>query len=337
MNVPSKVKILSRILGVAAPKAGNIAPMSIGFLLFDGFQPIDLAGPWQAFSTANEELGRAAYLLTTIGTDIVATTWDQGLRVHISCNLAESATTPLDVLIVPGGAGVYKAMQNNVLLEWVRDKDRSTHRTCSICTGAFLLAAAGLLNDRKVTTHWRSAARLQQEFPRLSVNDEMIYCESGKYWTTAGVSAGIDLALALIERDLGLELSQRVARRLVVYLRRSGDQRQYSQTLRLQDRASAPFSELIGQLEMRLDRVWSIDDMAHTCGMSRRTFQRKFLLHFGVPPTEALSALRREHAEILAHSGKLSHKEIARRVGLTEYRPVRSQGSVSGEQVLVTP
>jgi len=305
----------------AAPNPGRIAPIPVGFLLFDGFQPIDLAGPWQAFSTANEELGRPAYVLSTIGGRPMAATSDNGLLVHVAHTLAQAAPLGLDALIIPGGAGVHAATRDNVLVEWIRAVDRSTRRTCSVCTGAFLLAAAGLLNERKVTTHWRSAARLQKEFPRLSVSDEMIYCESGKYWTTAGVSAGIDLALALIERDFGPDLSQRVARRLVVYLRRSGDQRQYSQTLRLQDRAGAPFGELIKRIEGRLDRAWSIDEMAQACAMSRRTFQRKFAAHFGVPPMEALGALRREHADILAHSGKLSHKDIARRVGLAEYRP----------------
>ena len=124
------------------------------------------------------------------------------------------------------------------------------------------------------------------------MEDDRLYVDSGKYWTSAGVSAGIDLALALIERDHGPELSQQVARRLVVFMRRGGDQRQYSQTLRLQDRAGAPFRELVQKMEARLSARWSIDDMADACGMSRRTFQRKFIAHFGVAPTEVLRMLR---------------------------------------------
>jgi len=291
--------------------------MLIAFLLFDGFQPIDLAGPWQAFATANEEMGALAYRLVTTGRQDRAVSADGALKMHVDHNLEAAAGLPIDVLVVPGGLGIHAASADLQLLHWLRDRDQATRRTCSVCTGAFLLAAAGLLNGREVTTHWRSAERLQREFPALRVSDDKIYCESAKYWTTAGVTAGIDLALALIERDHGADISQRVARRLVVYLRRDGDQRQYSQTLRIQDRASAPFRQLIEQIEARLEQDWSVDAMAAECNMSRRSFQRKFTQNFGMTPMAALHSLRRERAEILASSGRLSGKEIQRHTKLT--------------------
>lgn len=200
-------------------------------------------------------------------------------------------------------------------LEWLRRQDQVTQRTCSVCTGAFLLAAAGLLDGQTVTTHWRAADQLRRQFPAVTVHDDRIYCESGKYWTSAGVTAGIDLSITLIERDCGTDVAQRVARRLVVYLRRNGDQRQYSQTLRTQDRAGAPFRELIEQLESSLAKTWSVNDMADVSGMSRRSFQRKFTEHFGIPPMEVLRNLRLERAAVIEHAGKLSRKEIARQVG----------------------
>jgi transcriptional regulator GlxA family with amidase domain len=289
--------------------------MQVAFLLFDGFQPIDLAGPWQALATANEELGRTHYRLLTVAAQAVNATTDQGLRVQADHSLAQAWEVPLAMIVIPGGDGVHRALLDPDTLAWLRHHDLGTQRTCSVCTGAFLLAAAGLLEGRAVTTHWRAADRLRRQFPALTVHDDRIYCESGKYWTAAGVTAGIDLALALIEKDCGTDVAQRVARRLVVYLRRNGDQRQYSQTLRTQDRAGAPFRGLLEKIEATLSAPWSVDDMAEASGMSRRSFQRKFSAHFGTTPTEVLRNLRLERAAALEATGKLSRKEIARQVG----------------------
>ncbi|XAH25145.1 AraC family transcriptional regulator [Xylophilus sp. GW821-FHT01B05] len=294
------------------PKTGRTAPIDIVFLVFEGFQPIDLAGPWQAFSTANDELGHARYRLRTCGTASVAASTDAGLRLQVDLDLEQSLSSPMHTVIVPGGEGIHRASSDPQMLDWVRAQDALSQRTCSVCTGAFLLAAAGLLDGCRVTTHWRSAAQLQGRFPKLIVNDELIFCQSTKYWTTAGVSAGIDLALTLIENDCGARLAQKVARRLVVYLRRGGDQRQYSQTLRAQDRAEGPFSELVGQMEARLSHAWSIDEMADICNMSRRTFQRKFKSAFGIPALEVLNNLRAERREVVQRSGRHSQKQMDR-------------------------
>lgn len=286
------------------------------FVLYDGFQPLDLAGPWQAFSSANEEAGRKLYRLSTIAAAQQVSTWDQGLRMQVDGIFADDGDEPFDMVFVPGGPGADFAGAHGETRAWLRRRDASAARTCSVCTGAFVLAAAGLLDGRAVTTHWRSADRLRQLYPALRVQDDRIYIESGKYWTSAGVTAGIDLALALIERDFGADLSQRVARRLVVFMRRNGDQRQYSQALRLQDRVAAPFRELVEKIEARLSARWSVDDMADACQMSRRTFQRKFAAHFGVAPTEVLKRLRLERAQALAASGKVSRKEMEREFAL---------------------
>ncbi|MGS1106933.1 GlxA family transcriptional regulator [Achromobacter anxifer] len=288
------------------------APLRVLFVLYDGFQPLDLAGPWQAFSSANEEAGRMLYRLGTIAAAPLVSTWEQGLRMQVDGTFADDGDEPLDMLFVPGGPGADLAGAHGETRAWLRRRDADAGRTCSVCTGAFVLAAAGLLDGRAVTTHWRSADRLRQLHPALRVEDDRIYVESGKYWTSAGVTAGIDLALALIERDFGADLSQRVARRLVVFMRRNGDQRQYSQALRLQDRVAAPFRDLVEKIEAQLSARWSVDDMADACQMSRRTFQRKFAAHFGVAPTEVLKRLRLERAQALAASGKMSRKEMAR-------------------------
>ncbi|WP_373824127.1 GlxA family transcriptional regulator, partial [Achromobacter insuavis] len=200
-------------------------------------------------------------------------------------------------------------------LAWLRRRSPQARRTCSVCTGAFLLAAASLLDGRRVTTHWRSADRLRQLYPGLRVEDDRIFIESGAIWTSAGVTAGIDLALALIERDAGAQVSQDVARRLVVFMRRNGDQRQYSQSLRLQDRLAAPFRDLVEKIEASLSARWSVDDMPHACHMSRRTFQRKFAAHFGVTPSEVLRQLRRERDGALRAAGRASGKVLRHALG----------------------
>lgn len=291
------------------------------FVLYDGFQPLDLAGPWQAISSANEEAGKPLYQLRTIAAAPVVATWEQGLRMQVDGTFEHDGDAPIDMLFVPGGPGVDRASAHAETMAWLRRRDAVTPRTCSVCTGAFVLAAAGLLDGRAVTTHWRSADRLRQKYPALRVQDDRIFIESGKYWTSAGVTAGIDLALALIERDFGAALSQQVARRLVVFMRRDGDQRQYSQTLRLQDRVAAPFRDLVEKIEARLSARWTVDDMADACHMSRRTFQRKFAAHFGVAPTEVLRRLRQERADALQASGKISKKAVRQHVGPKHNRP----------------
>ena len=298
-----------------APESAPIAPQRVLFVLYDGFQPLDLAGPWQAFSSANEESGRQLYALNTIAASPVVTTWEQGLRMQVDGTFEADDDAPIDMLLVPGGPGVDRAAAHGETRAWLRRRNDGTRRTSSVCTGAFILAAAGLLDGRAVTTHWRSADRLRKLYPGLRVDDDRIFIESGKYWTSAGVTAGIDLALALIERDFGAALSQQVARRLVVFMRRNGDQRQYSQTLRLQDRVAAPFRELVEKMEARLSARWSVDDMADACGMSRRTFQRKFAAHFGVAPTEVLRRLREERAGALEGAGKMTRKAVEQHVG----------------------
>ena len=278
--------------GTRVPIIAPIAPKRVVFVLYDGFQPLDLAGPWQAFSSANEEAEAALYQLGTVAAEPVVATWDQGLRMQVDCTFSEDGDGPVDMIVVPGGPGVERASAHGETRAWLPARRRHAphlqrlHRRLP----AGLRRPARRPRRHHALALGRPAA---PAVPALRVEDDRLYVDSGKYWTSAGVSAGIDLALALIERDHGPELSQQVARRLVVFMRRGGDQRQYSQTLRLQDRAGAPFRELVQKMEARLSARWSIDDMADACGMSRRTFQRKFIAHFGVAPTEVLHAAAR--------------------------------------------
>lgn len=258
-------------------------PLSVGFLLHDGFQPIDLAGPWQVLCSANDELGRLHSQLHTVGKRSCVISADGGLAVQICAAL--DSDFPMDLLIVPGGPGIHHAALDPDILGWLRRADRLTQRTCCVGSGAYALAAAGLLDGHRVTIHWKQVERLRWSYPAIEVLDEQIYAHSGKYWTSAGITAGMDLALELIEQ---------------------------SRALLLQDRAAAPFRELLAQLACSLDQGWPIDRMAKVCGMSRRSFQRKFTASIGMPPAAALGALRSEQAGMLARGGSISRKAITR-------------------------
>ena len=181
--------------GTRVPIIAPIAPKRVVFVLYDGFQPLDLAGPWQAFSSANEEAEAALYQLGTVAAEPVVATWDQGLRMQVDCTFSEDGDGPVDMIVVPGGPGVERASAHGRTRAWLRRRDAGTRRTCSVCTGAFLLACAGLLDGRVVTTHWRSADRLRQLYPAAGGGRPPLRGQR-QYWTSAGVSAGIDLALA---------------------------------------------------------------------------------------------------------------------------------------------
>lgn len=216
------------------------SPRMIDVLAFPDVQLLDVAGPVQVFASAND-LAAAAGLPRPYRPRVVA----QSGTVSASAGLGlvgealPDAREPCDTLIVAGGWGVHQAVQNRELVDWVRARSAHARRTASVCTGAFLLAAAGLLNERRAVTHWTRCAELAARFPAVRVESDPIFIRDGDVWTSAGVTAGIDLSLALVEDDLGRALALDVARQLVVFLKRPGGQAQFSAALSLQNRASA--------------------------------------------------------------------------------------------------
>jgi transcriptional regulator GlxA family with amidase domain len=178
-------------------------------------------------------------------------------------------------------------------------------RTCSVCTGAFLLAAAGLLNGRRATTHWRWAESLQAQYPEVSVEADPIFLRDGSIWTSAGVSAGIDLALALVEEDLGHGIALRVARRLVVFLKRPGSQTQFSAALAAQTRDGGRFGELHAWIAANLRHELRIEHLAEQAHMSPRHFARVYAASTGMTPAKAIEAMRVEAARrLLEENGR---------------------------------
>ncbi len=222
-----------RVPSFSAKREGGRRLRRIVFVAFEEALLLDLAGPFQAFASARDLAAHRGlpdpYALAVVSPAGGSTRTSSGLAI---------ATQPLaavrgavDTLVALGGLGSRQALHDQALVDWIAARAKRARRVCSVCTGAFLLAAAGLLDGRRVATHWRAAQELQQRYPRLRVDPEPIYVRDGKLWTSAGVTAGIDLALALIEEDLGRGLALALARHLVVFLKRPGGQSQFSALL----------------------------------------------------------------------------------------------------------
>jgi transcriptional regulator GlxA family with amidase domain len=281
-------------------------------LVYDGVQVLDVAGTAQALTTANEEGATPQYDLRicTLAGPAVTTASGFGL---VAEPLPRSGT--VDTVFIPGGPGVQRLrLSKDAILAIMRLCKRS-RRICAICTGAFALAETGMLDNRTAVTHWRSCARFAREFPRINVDPEPLFVRDGHIWTTAGVTAGIDLTLSLIEEDHGSALASRVARRLVVYMRRPGGQRQYSEPMALQEATADPYRELLQSIASRPSSTWTVHDMAAAAGQTTRSFHRKFVAATGTTPAEAVERIRCDIARSLLQTTALKMAQIAGKTG----------------------
>ena len=279
---------------------------------YDGAQLIDIAGPTQTLTTANEEGASPPYAVRLAAVSSGPIRTASGVKL-IADPLPRAVT--IDTLLVPGGPGVHMFRKDRRALAALQRLCMRSRRICAVCTGAFALAEIGLLNKCRVVTHWRSCAQLAEEFPEVCVDPEPLFIQAGKIWTTAGVTAGIDLSLALIEQDHSAALATSVARRLVVYMKRPGGQRQYSEPLELQRAASAPYGSLMQKVASRPAAAWRIETLAASAGQTTRTFHRKFVAATGVTPAEAVQKLRCELARSLLQTTPLKLAQIADKVG----------------------
>ena len=233
-----------------------------------------------------------------------------------------AAGMPLDTLIVAGGQGVHAAAADPALVDWVRERAERGRRVASVCTVAFLLAASGLLNGRRATTHWSFCGELAQRFPAVRVESDPIFVRDGAIWTSAGVTAGIDLALALVEEDLGRTVALAVARYLVVFLKRPGGQAQFSAALSLQA-AEDRFGALHGWINRHLADDLSLPILAGQAGMSERSFSRHYAKATGMTPGRAIERLRVETARRLLSESRQPVKRIAQRCGFGSEETMR--------------
>jgi transcriptional regulator GlxA family with amidase domain len=293
-------------------------PREVGFLIFDGFQLLDVAGPISAFEIA-EMHSPGAYRLRVLAIGIGAVRSSVGLSLPAE----RLASAPLlDTLVVAGGFGVTNAIRDAAILGFVRDSVRVCRRIASVCSGAFILAEAGILDGRRATTHWNRSHQFAKRYPKVHLEPDRIFVRDGSVWSSAGISAGIDLALALIADDLGEVVATKTAQQLVVYRRRPGGQSQYSALLEM-ERPDGRFGPLLGWARERLGEPLTIERLAHRAGMSPRNFARRFAEESGVTPARAMERLRVESSaspiEVIAAATGFGDPERMRRAFLRAF------------------
>ncbi len=290
----------------------------IAFLVFEDFQILDTTGPLAAFEIA-ARYRPGAYRLRIVAAKAGA--------VRASCGLAViaeplAAADACDTLIVAGGEGTRRPATDATTLDFIRATAARARRTTSVCSGAYLLALAGVLDGRRATTHWNRSADFRRRFPNVRLEPDRIYVRDGAFWTSAGITAGIDLALALIADDLGEDLAHDVARQLVVYHRRTGGQSQFSALLDL-EHASEKFAPLLRWAAERLNDKLSVEDLAAKAAMSPRNFARAFQRETGVTPAKAVERLRLDRARADLEDGALSVERIAEASGFGDPERMR--------------
>ena len=287
---------------------------------FPGVQTLDVTGPAEVF--------RAASLLKPPGYDVTVAALDIEPLRTATVSLAPDkrladCTGALDTLLVAGGTGTRRAEDDERLVSWIAGAARRSRRVASVCTGAFLLARAGLLDGRRATTHWASCADLAARYPAVTVEPDPIFVRDGDVVTSAGVTAGMDLALGLVEEDLGREVALEAARWLVVFLQRPGGQAQFSAQLAAQAADRAPLRELQAWLPDHLDEDLSVPALARRACMSDRNFARAFRRETGMTPGAYVESARLERARIALETGDLPVEAIALQAGFGTVETMR--------------
>jgi transcriptional regulator GlxA family with amidase domain len=288
MDKPRSARILASV------------PRQIAILVYPGVQSLDFTGPLEVFAGAQrliEQSGRRerGYEIKLLSVDGRPLETSSGLTVTPHASLA-AAPEEIDTLIVAGGYGRKQAAADSTLLDWIARTSAIARRTASVCTGAFLLAAAGVLDGRRATTHWASAGELAARYPAVDVDPEPIFLRDGPIWTSAGVTAGMDLALALVEEDLDCDAALTIARHLVLFLRRPGNQSQFSATLSAQEPTREPLREVQRYVVENPAGDLSVEALADRACMSPRHFARAFAAESGVTPARYVEQVRLEAA-----------------------------------------
>ncbi|CAB3745940.1 GlxA family transcriptional regulator [Paraburkholderia solisilvae] len=299
-------------------------PRPILLLAFPDVQLLDVCGPLQVFASANELAAQRGldppYAPRVIAAESGLVTSASGLA--LLADSIRSVKGPIDTLLIPGGRGVIAASADTRLTRWTQRQVKRARRIASVCSGAFLLAEAGLLDGRRVVTHWARCDELATRYPNLRVETDPIFVRDGDIWTSAGVTAGIDLALALVEEDLGRSIALDVARELVVFVKRPGGQSQFSTMLSMQ-KADDRFGELHTWMAAHLASDLSVPLLARRLNMSERSFMRHYKAETGRTPARAVEQLRVEAAQRLLGETAWSVKRIATRCGFGSEETMR--------------
>jgi transcriptional regulator GlxA family with amidase domain len=316
------------------------APREVAIVAFKGVQSLDVTGPLEVFAGAQLLVGRdggnghddggnghdsgngrdggngpdsgnghdggnsdRGYRTTVLSIDGAPVTTSSGLTIAPHASL-DGAPAVIDTLIVAGGPGARQASEDTALLQWIAARTPAARRVASVCTGAFVLAAAGILNGRRATTHWAAAAALADRHPQVRVDPEPIFVRDGNVWTSAGVTAGMDLALAMVEEDTDRETALTIARHLVLFLRRPGNQSQFSATLAAHTPARTGLREAQRYAVEHLDADLSVQELAARAHMSTRHFARSFHAEVGLTPARYVERLRLEAARRRLEEGE---------------------------------
>jgi transcriptional regulator GlxA family with amidase domain len=297
-----------------------MTPRHIVIVGYDGLTSLDLAGPLEAFSSAYLEDSKGnpqpCYKMTIAALAAKNFSSVSGLRMSATCSLR--SLRHMDTLIIPGGRGARLSSSGPQLANWIRHRAGGIRRIASVCTGIFLVAPTGLLDGRRVTTHWRFAAELASRFPALRLEADALYLRDGKFYTSAGVTAGIDLSLALIEEDFGPRVALRVARELVVYMKRPGGQEQFSEPLKFQITSTSRFGDLVAWILGHLDENLSVELMAEHMNLCPRQFSRRFRLEFNSSPAAFVQRVRLDEARKRLCASGCSVEGVAVSVGFRD-------------------
>ena len=313
---------------MAARREEPAEPKRIVLIVYPGVTLLDAAGPAQVFSSANDMLRRAGLetpyqllLASPLGGDIET---DTGIVLK-TVSLRAISGQPIDTMIISGGVGVFDLLEEERFLGWVVARHAECRRVATTCMGAFVTAKAGLLEGQRVATHWRYTDELQRQHPEIDVEKDPLFVRSGKMWSAAGVTSGIDLALAMIEEDHDHRIAMQVAQSLVVFFKRPGGQAQFSNVLNVQKRDEAgTFSELHAWIAENLKSDLAVEALAQRARMSPRTFARRYKEHTGLTPAKSVEMIRVDSAKrMLELEPGLPLAKIAGNTGLVDEQRLR--------------
>lgn len=295
---------------------------TIAVLALPGVQMLDVSGPLDVFAQANAELGRAFYSLHVVACEPGPVRSSSGLCLLPDSTVAQPPPR-VNTLLVAGTPNAARTVFGSAVLQWIRATARGARRYGSVCTGAFALAAAGLLDGRRATTHWNAAHELRRAYPRITVEDDALQVRDGKVRTAAGVTAGLDLALSLVEEDLGRELAADVASQLVMYFKRPGGQLQFSRKGQAGPVGRSALQDVQRWAAAHPEHDLSVEALAGHAGLSARHFARLFHAEVGVTPAAWVEAMRVGAAREWLESGAMTPKQVAARCGFANVDTLR--------------